>query len=88
MRKLILLADTRVARLMRENGIVSKHKKRFRITTNSNHSYPITENLLQRQFDISRPGECGVSDITYVPILEYWLYLAITLDLFHRKVID
>ena len=77
----------RVARLMRDNGIVSKHKKKFRITTNSNHSYPIAENLLQRQFDVSQPGECGVSDITYVPTLEGWLYLAITLDLFHRKII-
>ena len=57
------------------------------VTTNSNHSYPIAENLLQRQFDVSRPGECWVSDITYVPTLEGWLYLAITLDLFHRKVI-
>ena len=45
----------RVARLMRDNGIVSKHKKKFRITTNSNHSYPIAENLLQRQFDVSQP---------------------------------
>ena len=46
----------RVARLMRENGIVSKHKKMFNVTTNSNHSYPIAENLLQRQFDVSEPG--------------------------------
>ena len=60
----------RVARLMRENGIVSKHKKKFRVTTNSNHSYSIAENLLQRQFDVSRPGECWVSDITYVPTME------------------
>ena len=77
----------RVARLMRQHGIVSKHKKKFRVTTNSVHSFPIAKNLLQRQFNVSKPGQCWVSDITYVPTLEGWLYLAITLDLFHRKVI-
>ena len=77
----------RVARLMRNNGIASKHKKKFRITTNSVHTYPIAENLLQRRFDVFKPGQCWVSDITYIPTLEGWLYLAVTLDLFYRKVI-
>jgi putative transposase len=77
----------RVARLMRQHGIVSKHKKKFRITTNSTHSFPVAENLLQRRFNVSKPSRCWVSDITYVPTFEGWLYLAITLDLFHRKVI-
>ena len=77
----------RVARLMRQHGIVSKHKRKFRVTTNSVHTYPIAENLLQRRFDVFKPGQCWVSDITYIPTLEGWLYLAVTLDLFHRKVI-
>ena len=77
----------RVARLMRQYGIVSKHKKKFRVTTNSIHSYPIAENLLQRRFNAFSRGQCWVSDITYIPTLEGWLYLAVTLDLFHRKVI-
>lgn len=77
----------RVARLMRQHGIVSKHKRKFRVTTNSVHSFPIAENLLQRRFDVSEPGQCWVSDITYIPTREGWLYLAATLDLFHRKVI-
>ena len=77
----------RVARLMRQHGIVSKHKKKFRVTTNSAHSFPIAKNLLRREFNVARPGQCWVSDITYIPTLEGWLYLAITLDLFHRKVI-
>jgi putative transposase len=55
---------------MREKGVVSKHKKKFRVTTNSNHSYSIAENLLQRQFDVSRPGEYWVSDITYALTME------------------
>jgi len=77
----------RVARLMRQHGIVSKHRRKFKVTTNSAHSHPVAENLLQRQFDVSRPGQCWVSDITYIPTQEGWLYLAVTLDLFHRKVI-
>ena len=77
----------RVAPLMRQHGIVSKHKKKFRVTTNSVHSFPIAKNLLQRRFNVSKPDQCWVSDITCVPTLEGWLYLAVTLDLFHRKVI-
>lgn len=77
----------RVARLMRQHGIVSKHKRKFRVTTNSAHSYPVAPNLLQRRFDVSGPGQCWVSDITYIATREGWLYLAVTLDLFHRKVI-
>jgi transposase InsO family protein len=61
----------RVARLMRQHGIVSKHKRKFRVTTNSAHSYPVAENLLQRQFDVPRPGQCWVSDITYIPTLDH-----------------
>jgi putative transposase len=77
----------RVARLMRLHGIVSKHKRKFRVTTNSAHSYPVADNLLQRKFDVAKPGQCWVSDITYIPTREGWLYLAATLDLFHRKVV-
>jgi len=77
----------RVARLMRRHGIVSKHKRKFRATTNSVHSYPIAGNKLQRRFDVSEPNRYWVSDITYIPTREGWLYLAVTLDLFHRKVV-
>ena len=77
----------RIARLMRQHGIVSKHKRKFRVTTNANHSYPIAENLLQRKFDVAKPGEGWVSDITYISTREGWLYLAVTLDLYHRKII-
>lgn len=77
----------RVARLMRQHGIASRHKRKFRATTNSVHSFPVAENLLRRKFDVSEPGQCWVSDITYIPTREGGLYLAATLDLFHRKVI-
>jgi transposase InsO family protein len=77
----------RVARLMRENGIVSRHKRKFRVTTDSNHTHPIAENILQRRFDVSQLNQFWVSDITYIPTLEGWLFLAVTLDLYHRKVV-
>ena len=77
----------RVARLMRQHGIVSKHKRKFKATTNSVHSYPVAENQLERQFDVSKSNQCWVSDITYIPTREGWLFLAVTLDLYHRKVI-
>jgi len=77
----------RVARLMRQHGIVSRHRRKFKVTTNSAHSYPVAENLLRRRFDVSEPGHCWVSDITYIPTWEGWLYLAVTLDLFHTKVV-
>jgi transposase InsO family protein len=72
---------------MREHGIVSKHRRKFRITTRSSHNHPVAENKLQRRFSASAPGLSWVADITYIPTQEGWLYLAVTLDLFHRKVI-
>jgi transposase InsO family protein len=77
----------RVAQLMRTHGIVSRHKRQFKATTNSRHTYPVAENLLQRQFTVTAPNRWWVSDITYIPTQEGWLYLAVTLDLYHRKVI-
>jgi putative transposase len=72
---------------MRQHGIVYLHKKKFQVTINSVHCFQIADNLLQRRFNVSKSGQCWVSDITYVPTLEGWLYLAVTLDLFHRKAI-
>ena len=60
----------RVARLLPQHGTVSKHKRKFQVTTNSYHSIPIAKNLLQRQFNVSRPDQCWVSDITYIPTLD------------------
>lgn len=77
----------RVAQLMRTHGIRSRHKRKFRATTNSRHCYPVADNLLQRQFVVSAPNRWWVSDITYIPTREGWLYLAVTLDLYHRKVV-
>lgn len=77
----------RVAQLMRRHGIISRHRRKFRRTTDSHHQHPVADNTLQRQFTVSHPNRWWVSDITYIPTREGWLYLAVTLDLYHRKVI-
>lgn len=77
----------RVARLMREEGLVPLRKRRFRTTTQSKHDLPVAENLLARDFVASAPNERWVTDITYVWTREGWLYLAAILDLFSRRVV-
>lgn len=81
------LGRNRVSRLMKENRLFSRHKRRFRITTNSHHEFPIAENLLERDFTASSKDEKWVSDITYIPTGEGWLYLAVVIDLFSRRVV-
>jgi transposase InsO family protein len=77
----------RVARLMKENDIRARRKRRFRKTTDSDHALKIAPNLLARNFTASEPNRVWVSDITYLWTLQGWLYLAVTLDLFSRKVV-
>ena len=77
----------RVERLMRKNGIQGRQKRRFRRTTNSNHTQPIAPNVLERRFDPKAPNEAWATDVTYVATGEGWLYLAILLDLFSRRVV-
>ena len=76
-----------IARIMRENGIKGQRKQRKAITTDSNHSYPVAANLLNRDFQAERPNQKWVADITYIPTEEGWLYLASVLDLFSRKIV-
>jgi putative transposase len=77
----------RVERLMRDNGIRARHKRRYRATTDSRHGLPVAENLLARDFAPSAPNQVWTSDITYLWTDEGWLYLAIVLDLFNREVV-
>ena len=77
----------RVERIMRENGIRSKSYKKYKATTNSRHSLPVAENILNRNFDADRPGQKMVSDITYIPTDEGWLYLAGVMDLCGNKIV-
>jgi transposase InsO family protein len=77
----------RVARLMREEKIWAKRKVKAVKTTDSNHSEPVCENILARDFTASGPGEKWVSDITYLRTLCGWIYLTVIIDLYDRKVI-
>lgn len=77
----------RVERLMKENDIKSTAKKKFRITTDSNHKNKIFPNLAERDFKPVDKNKLWCSDITYIWTTEGWLYLAVVLDLFSRKVI-
>jgi transposase InsO family protein len=77
----------RVARLMRELGIRSRRKRRFKATTDSGHTLPVADNVLDRKFDVDAPDVAWVTDITYVWTDEGWLYLAAILDLFSRRVV-
>ena len=84
----IKCGKNRVARLMKELNLVPKGLKKFKvITTNSNHDYPISQNLVARDFDISHPNKVWVSDITYIRTHQGWLYLCIILDLFSRMIV-
>ena len=77
----------RVARLMKKNGIRAVHAKKFVVTTDSKHKYPVVENKLDRNFSAQKSAQIWVSDITYIRTMKGWLYLTIILDLYDRKVI-
>jgi putative transposase len=83
----IKCSKNRVAHLMRVNGIVAKTVKKFKATTNSKHNLPVAENRLKQNFVAEKPNTVWVSDITYIWTLEGWLYLAVILDLYSRRVV-
>ena len=78
----------RIGRLMREHGLNSRMRQPFRVvTTDSRHRHPVAPNVLQRDFQASAPNQKWLADLTYVPTDEGWLYLALVLDLFARKIV-
>jgi putative transposase len=77
----------RVARLMRRAGLAARRRRAFRVTTQSRHTHPVAPNRLARQFTASVPDRVWVTDITYLATVEGWLYLAVVLDLFSRRVV-
>ena len=81
------VSEKRVARLMREDGLVGLRKKAFRRTTDSNHDNPIAPNLVQRQFTPSGANQVWAGDVTYISTDEGWSYLAVLLDLYSRRVV-
>lgn len=78
---------TKAATLMKLATVAARQKKKFKVTTNSKHKLPVAPNLLERNFTVSRKDTVYCSDITYIWTKEGWLYLAVVLDLFSRKIV-
>ena len=81
------ISKRRVSRLMRAAGLYCKTRRKFKHTTDSNHTLTISPNLLNRDFSPSKPDTAYAGDITYIPTQEGWLYLAVVIDLFSRQVV-
>lgn len=77
----------RVARIMKTHNLSARRRRKFKLTTDSNHNYPIAPNILDQKFWVSRENQVWVSDITYIETKQGWMYLTVIIDLFHRKVI-
>lgn len=76
-----------VRRVLQELGLFSRTKRKFVVTTDSQHAQPVAENLLDRDFTAARPNQKWLTDITYIPTREGWLYLAAVLDVFSRRIV-
>lgn len=87
-KKGIKVSLTTVAKKMKQLNLKAKTSKRYKVaTTDSNHSYPISPNLLNRNFKVDSRGKVWVSDITYIPTKEGFIYLTVIIDLYDRKVV-
>jgi transposase InsO family protein len=81
------VSKNRVARRMRDAGLRSKVRRKYRVTTDSKHHFPVAPNLLERNFTTKLPDTVWVSDITYLATRTGWLYLTVIIDLFSRMVV-
>jgi putative transposase len=73
--------------LMREAGVKARYRRKHKVTTNSDHKQPVFDNVLAREFTTAEPDQAYVTDITYIWTQEGWLYLAVFIDLFSRRVV-
>jgi putative transposase len=83
----VVCSENRVARLMRLYHIRAKQTRRYKATTKRNKAHPVAPNLLKQDFVAERPDHKWLADITYIPTLEGWLYLAAVLDLYARRIV-
>ena len=81
------VSERTVSRIMTKNNWKSCTVKKYKATTNSKHQHPVSENVLDRQFKVDKPNQSWVTDITYIPTNEGWLYLASVMDLYSRKIV-
>jgi putative transposase len=73
--------------MMQQHGIRGRHKRRYKVTTDSKHSLPVAPNTLNREFNVVAPDKVWTVDITYIPTREGWLYLAVVMDLYSRAIV-
>jgi len=83
----VIVGVCRLKRIRRKLGLRCRQKRKFRVTTDSNHNLPVAANILKQQFKVYQPNTVWVSDITYVPTDEGWLYLAGHKDLFNSEIV-
>jgi len=81
------ISRSKARKLMREACIQVRHRKKYKVTTNSHHKQPVFDNLVQREFEVAEIDQVYVADITYIWTQEGWLYLAVVIDLCSRKVV-
>lgn len=77
----------KVRRIMRQHGLNARTPKRFKLTTDSKHSFAVAANVLDRRFDVDAPNKVWTADISYVWTFEGWLYLAVVMDLYSRQIV-
>lgn len=82
-----VISKPKVAKIMRQLGLESKVKRKYKTTTDSNHKFPVAANIIKRNFKPERINQTWVSDITYIRTLQGWLYLTTVIDLFDRQVV-
>ena len=83
----VLIGVHRIKRLRKELGIRCRQKRKFKATTNSNHSLPVARNLVDQKFTVTAPNQIWLTDITYIHTREGWLYLAAHKDLFNGEIV-
>ncbi|GED28852.1 transposase [Brevibacillus agri] len=83
----VQVSEKTVARTMKRLGLKSRTVKKYKATTNSKHHLPVAENVLNQTFTANAPGKAWMTDITYIPTDEGWLYLASVMDLYTRKIV-
>ena len=81
------VARKRVARLMRSDGLRARPRRRYVVTTQSRHTHPVARNLVKRQFEVAAPNRVWVADLTYLRTVTGFVYLAVVLDLFSRRIV-
>ena len=81
------ISRNKARKLMKEADVRVRCRKKYKVTTDSNHKLPLFDNVLNRQFEVDQPDQAYVGDITYLWTQEGWLYLAVVIDLFSRRVV-